>query len=115
MIALSGIGIFLGANDIRVETLMRHIDYVAGRVGPEHVGIGLDYVFEKLSADLPPGLSRDDWWPPGHEYDLDDMAIIPPESLPAITEALVAGGYEDNEILGILGGNYLRVAAATWA
>jgi membrane dipeptidase len=114
VIALSGIGIFLGCNDIRVDTLMRHIDYVAGRVGPEHVGIGLDYVFEKLSGDLPPGLSRDDWWPPGHDYDLDNMAIIPPESLPRITDALVAGGYEDAEILGILGGNYLRVAAATW-
>src|SRR5215472_378887 len=67
VIALSGIGIFLGANDIRVETLMRHIDYVAGRVGPQHAGIGLDYVFERLSADLPPGLSRDDWWPPGYD------------------------------------------------
>jgi len=114
VIALSGIGIFLGANDIRVEALMRHVDYVARRVGPQHVGLGLDYVFERGSADLPPGLVVGDWWPAGHEYDLDGMAIMPPESLPAITEALVERGFGDDEILGILGGNYLRVAATSW-
>ena len=56
VVALSGIGIFLGANDVRTETLLRHIDYVVERVGVDHVGIGLDYMFSRDVKDAPPGL-----------------------------------------------------------
>ncbi|HYB11199.1 MAG TPA: dipeptidase [Alphaproteobacteria bacterium] len=114
VIAVSGIGIFLGANDIRLETLVRHIDYIAERVGAAHIGLGLDYVFGALSGDLPAGSHPDEWWPPGNEYDLDDMAIVPPERFPEITEALLARGYSDIEVRGILGENMTRVARETW-
>ena len=114
VVALSGIGIFLGANDIRTETLLRHIDHVAGRVGTAHVGLGLDYVFGNLSADLPPGLDPADWWPPGNEYDLANIAIVPPERFPQITEALLKRGYAESDVRAILGENMLRVAKASW-
>lgn len=114
VVAISGIGIFLGANDIRIETLIRHIDYVVERVGPAHVGIGLDYVFGKLSGDVPPGTNPAEWWPPGNEYDIDNVSIVAPEQFPAITAALLSRGYAQADIRMILGGNMLRVARESW-
>jgi membrane dipeptidase len=114
VVAINGIGIFLGANDISVETLIRHVDYVAGRVGTAHVGLGLDYMFGELSGDLPPGSRAEEWWPPGNEYDVEDMKVMPPERFPAITEALLARNYGEDDVRAILGGNMARVARASW-
>jgi membrane dipeptidase len=114
VIGLSGIGIFLGRNDIRTETLLRHIDYVAQRVGTRHIGLGLDYVFESEHEDLPLGEDRELWWPSAHGYDPQTMAIIPPERLPEITEALLRHGFADDDVAGIMGENFLRVAEQTW-
>jgi len=114
VVAINGIGIFLGANDIRVDTLLRHVDYVVGRVGAAHVGLGLDYMFGELSGDLPPGSRSEEWWPPGNEYDVEDLKVVPPESFPAITEGLLARNYSEDDVRAILGGNMARVAAASW-
>jgi len=43
---ITGIGIFLGNNDVSTENYVRNIDYVVQMVGAEHVGIGLDYVYD---------------------------------------------------------------------
>jgi membrane dipeptidase len=114
VVAINGIGIFLGANDIRVETLLRHVDYVVGRVGIAHVGLGLDYMFGELSGDLPPTARSEEWWPPGNEYDVADMKVVPPEAFPEITEGLLARNYSEDDVRAILGGNMVRVAAASW-
>lgn len=116
VIGICGIGPFLGENDIRTETILRHIDYVADKVGPEHIGLGLDYVFHPEVDDLPPGERADKWWPRkfGYGQTQGPMQIVPPEQLPEIAEALVKGGYSASDIAGILGGNFLRAAEATW-
>ncbi len=114
VVGLSGIGVFLGDNDIRTETLMRHVDYLAERIGPRHIGFGLDYVFEPDHSDLPPGEDSEKWWPSTHGYNFDSLKIVPPEQLPEIAEALLARGFSEPEIAGMLGGNFLRAAAATW-
>src|SRR5262249_40884411 len=38
VVCLSGIGIFLGANDISTDTFLRHVDHVVELVGVDHVG-----------------------------------------------------------------------------
>ena len=43
VIGVVGVGTFLGNNDNSTEILIRHIDYIAELVGPEHVGLGIDY------------------------------------------------------------------------
>jgi membrane dipeptidase len=43
VIGLNGMGIFLGDNDISVDTMVRHVCYVCDLVGSEHIGIGFDY------------------------------------------------------------------------
>src|SRR5690606_16000592 len=43
VIGVNGIGIFLGGNEVSADALFRHIDYFVQLVGPQHVGLGLDY------------------------------------------------------------------------
>src|SRR5437899_4868586 len=69
VIGVNGIGLFLGG-DIETDSLLRHIDYLAAKVGPRHVGLGLDYSFVRDHSDLPPGEEAETWWPKSHGYDL---------------------------------------------
>jgi len=114
VIGVTGIGIFLGDNDNSTETMVRHIDYVAERVGPRHVGVALDFVFERGGDEYPQGFDRKVWWPPGNEYDTPNRRNVAPEQMPALTEALMKRGYAEADIRGILGENFLRVAAQSW-
>ena len=112
VVGINGIGIFLGDNDTRTETVVRHIDYVAELVGPEHVGIGLDYVFDHTELDIDLE-EMPDTFPSGFGYE-DGIDIVELHQLPEITEALLALGYGESVIRGILGENFLRVAERVW-
>ncbi len=108
VIGINGIGIFLGDNEISSEVFVRHVDYVAKRVGVEHVGIGMDYVFDQegLDADLQKyKLTFPDGW--GYE---PGIHCKPPEELPEVTAGLLELGYSEDDVRAILGGNLLRVA-----
>ena len=74
-----------------VDDLVDHIDHIAGVVGAKHIGIGSD--FDALPGPPPIGLE-----------DASKFANI--------TRVLVARGYGDEDILGILGGNFVRVFKA---
>jgi membrane dipeptidase len=112
VVCLSGIGDFLGSGGDSVEKLIRQIDYVANLIGPEHVGLGLDYVFDQEELED---------YKRGHpeSYPLINgtvprTAMIAPESLPAIAEGLIDIGYTDAQVQGALGHNNLRVARQVW-
>ena len=119
VVGIAGIGSFLGNNDIRTETIIRHVDYLAERIGTSHIGIGTDFEFSKKPghSDLPPGENPETWWPKTFDYgggSTGPNQIVPPEQLPEIADGLLRHGYKDADILGIIGGNFLRVAEATW-
>jgi membrane dipeptidase len=117
VVGINGIGLFLGDNDNTTETFIRHVVYVADLVGSRHVGLGLDYFNSDPAVNsLAPHITQDaEFWPPGNGYeDAVEMKVIEPERLPQITEALLDQNFSDDEVRGILGGNFLRVAQAVW-
>jgi membrane dipeptidase len=111
VIGINGIGRFLGENDNRTSTFIRHLDYVVQLVGPEHVAIGLDYVFD--TAELLEYVARfPSIYPP--EQFRSGYKLVEPERIPEIAEELVTLGYSEAAIKCIFGENVLRIAAAVW-
>jgi len=109
VIGINGIGDFLGGT--QSGKVIEHIEYVVNLVGPEHVGIGLDYVVDKQELiDYVEG--HPDVFPPDKIKDY--LAIVEPEQFPEFTELLYQKGYSEQVISGILGGNFMRVAKAVW-
>jgi membrane dipeptidase len=112
VVGLNGLGIFLGDNDASVPRFMRHLRHVVDTIGPQHVGLGLDYVFDQQEMD--------DWlaspsntWPPGYGY-VPGVRMLPPEVLPELVDAMLALGWRDADVRGVVGGNWLRVAEQVW-
>jgi membrane dipeptidase len=112
VMCINGIGIFLGENDNRTETIARHIDYAVNLIGVDHVGIGLDYVFdmEEMNASL---AAHAHIWPKGMGYE-PGIKLVAPEQLPELTELLLKKQYREDDIRKILGGNLMRVAEDVW-
>src|SRR4051794_8180447 len=78
--------------DTPITEIVRHVDYLAERMGVDHVAFGSDF----------------------------DGAVVPEElgglaGLPKLVAALGAAGYGDDAIAKITHGNWLRVLDATWS
>jgi membrane dipeptidase len=112
VIGINGVGLFLGQNDIGAENLVRHIDHVVQTVGPEHVGLGLDYVYDM--TELIEFVRQHPQQFPAHLGYADGVKFAPPETLEPLVAALFRRGYEAEHVRGILGGNFLRLARQVW-
>jgi membrane dipeptidase len=111
VMGMTGLSGFLGGEGATPKRLVDHIDHFANLVGPQHVGLGLDYVydmetFETFVARMP------DRYPPESGY--LEMRQLEPEEAPRITQELLGRGYGEKEIRGILGENWLRVCRELW-
>lgn len=102
------------ADEPTVEHVLDHIDYVTNLVGWQYVGIGSDFPFaapdEWGNARLAEHLlalgfsPKDGFANPKNLKGFDDY-----RDFPNITRGLVSRGYSDEQIGGILGGNFIRV------
>ena len=109
VVGINGIGDFLGGTSS--ELIVENIEYVMDLVGPEHVGIGLDYVIDKQEL-IEYIETYPDIFPPDKITDF--LSIVEPEQFPEFTELLCQKGYSEQIIRGILGENFLRVAGQVW-
>jgi membrane dipeptidase len=116
VVGINGVGNFLGRidghDDIRSETFARHVDHVVQLVGPKHVSIALDYVFDlgELEAYFE---QMKHTFPPEMGYSAKP-AFVAPEQLPEIVATLLGWGYREADLADILGGNLMRVARQVW-
>ncbi|MDT9598756.1 dipeptidase [Sphingosinicella rhizophila] len=108
---LTGLGVFIGGNDSSTPALVRQVDHVVQLVGPSHIGFGFDYVYDMpaLEAMMAPYADK---LPKGDGT--RNQQQVEPERLPAIVDALLAMNYSDEDIVAILGGNWLRVCEQVW-
>jgi membrane dipeptidase len=78
---------------VSLSLLIDHIEYIIKLVGVDYVGLGSD--FDGIESS---------------PLELNDVT-----GYPLITKALVARGYNKQDITKILGGNFLRVLKANEA
>jgi len=114
VVCATGVGAFLGPPDADLPaSFAEHLLHMVSVAGPAHVGIGLDYVFDR--SDLAEALAT-----MRHTFP-DDPAyarvpdFLPHAALPQVIARLLEAGLNETEIAGILGGNLRRVAETCWA
>lgn len=112
VIGLSGLAPFLGTNDDVTHALLEQLRYTIDLVGAEHVGLGLDYVFDRRELDeyvqqnphlFPAGMNLS-----------GGMGMVAPEAVSEIADGLARMNLSDSDIRGVLGGNWLRIATRVW-
>lgn len=114
--------------DLEGSTLnhyLDHIDYAVNLIGVDHVGIGLD-INEGLTPEDYYGVHKQTYEarfqadPTSHtrrKHPYEHYYVFGLETVSGIkyiTEGLVARGYSDQEIMKILGGNWLRYFRMIW-
>jgi membrane dipeptidase len=112
VVGINGVGPFLGDNDTRSETFVRHVDYAEQLIGPQHVALGLDHVFDQAVVDAGMAAMKG-LFPPELGYD-KGMNFVQPEQLEAIVDGLLRLGYAEENLRAILGGNLMRIARQVW-
>ena len=85
VIGINGVGVFLGENDASTAAIVRAIDYAVSVVGPEHVGLGLDYVFDQDELNAYLEANRDTFPPGGGYADYRPWHFVSPKQLAEIS------------------------------
>lgn len=112
VVGITGVGIFLGPNTPTLDAMTRHLEYAVDLVGIDHVGVSTDHSFD--AADFLAEI-RD------HPDSFDDsytrwgpIQWMAPEVFITLGAHLSQRGWGDSDIAAVLGGNFRRVAAASW-
>jgi len=110
---LTGLSIFTGDDDASPSKFAEQIDYIAQLVGPQHVGLGLDYIVD-LPAITADAAAHADKLPPDGGYTRSDMKQVELGAMPEVVDALLSKGYSDSDIGLVMGENWLRVMKEVW-
>ena len=106
-----------------LDDFIAHIDAIVGRVGIDHVGLGIDYYTgqagvasdEEALRGYNEAVRNGTWGtaypPPPHWY---PAGIESPRTLQNLTALLLERGYTPENLQKVLGGNWLRVMRAVW-
>ncbi|WP_067436361.1 dipeptidase [Nocardioides jensenii] len=99
---------FLAESGGTVDHLVDHIEHVASLIGMTGVGLGPDFVKE-VRTDTKPA-----WCDLAAAGDLGAPisyleGLEGPDGLPLVTEHLMARGWQESDIVAVLGGNVLRL------
>ncbi len=118
VMGITGVRMFVkGSEPTTVEDFLNHFDYVAKLIGPDHLGVGSDIDLDGYD-DMPPeeakrlrGSYKGSY---GFRDKIDIEGIDHPQRMFDLTEGLIRRKYTNDQILGILGGNFKRVLKQIW-
>ena len=118
VVCVNGIGRFLTDHAAGTSAILDCIDYLADRIGPRQVGLGLDYAYpDDGMNEFPFGIDRNYWWPAEQGYGVSGLQGVKcarPEQIPEILEGLDKSGYGDPDRRAIMGLNMHTLAASVW-
>ena len=100
-----------------IEDVLDHFDYVAKMIGVEHVGIGSDIDldgYDDMPADQYKRLKESYKGSYAFREKIDVEGLDHPKRMFDLTEGLIRRRYNDADIGGILGGNFVRVLGECW-
>jgi membrane dipeptidase len=107
-IGINGVGMFLGCDGPAIpRSMARHAAHVAAIAGADRVGLGLDFMYLE-GSDYAFFHNTRQRWPRG--YPEPPWPFLQPERFGDLVAELEAVGFARDEIKGVLGANYLRLA-----
>ena len=119
VMGITGIRMFVKDREpTTIEDYVDHFDHVRDLIGVEHLGVGSDADLHGYD-DMPPDeyealkASYKDSYAFRDKIDIE--GVDHPKRMFDLTEALIRRGYSDDDVRGILGGNFQRVLGAIWA
>lgn len=116
VIGVTGYGYFLPDRPSTAVALADCVTYVRDLVGPDHVGVGLDYSPSdpKDTSDADDLAAHPDFWPPADYTAVWPMHDASPGVFAQLAALLLERGWSNGELRKVLGENFLRVARAVW-
>jgi len=119
VMGITGVRMFVKDKEpTTVEDIVDHIDHVAKLVGIEHVGIGSDSDlrgYDRMPADQLKQLRAAYKASYAFRERIDTDGFDHPQKVYDLTDALLRRGYSDANVEAVLGGNFRRLLASTWA
>ena len=114
VICVNFIGGFLNADgDARPARIAEHIQHIADLTNRESVCAGSDYVYN-YAGTLDWILRNPEQFPPSMGYATPSHMGMPGEIWGVVRYLQDENGWTDEEIVGLIGGNLLRVYQANW-
>jgi membrane dipeptidase len=119
VMGITGVRMFVTAKEpTTIEDVLNHYDHVAKLVGVEHLGVGSDidlYGYDALPDPMRKALHAG--YKASYAFrDKDDIeGVNHPKRFYDIAQGLIRRGYSDNDIAGVLGGNFQRVLTKIWS
>ncbi|MDF1653880.1 MAG: membrane dipeptidase [Coxiellaceae bacterium] len=111
VVGINGISIFMNDKNSLLNEVVNNIEYVCSLVGDDHVGLGLDYVFDHKKT-LKLTMLHPEAFPNRKQY--QNIRMIEPTSITQIINELAMRKFSNESIHKILGRNFLRVAKQVW-
>lgn len=115
VIGVNGVGLFLSSarSDASAEAIARHVNHYAELVGPEHVGMGLDSVYDlKFYIEGFARKNMDRYRTGGYFKGTPQFAGV--NVIPRLAALLLASGWSVADVRGFLGENWLRILERIW-
>lgn len=119
VMGITGVRMFVKADEpTTVENVLDHFDHVKKLVGPEFLGVGSDidlFGYDAMPAKERAALHASYKSTYGFREKDDIEGLNHPRRMFDLTEGLIRRGYTNDEIHGILGGNFRRVLGKIWS
>ena len=119
VMGITGVRMFVRRTEpTTIEHVIDQFDYVKKLIGSEHLGVGSDMDldgYDDLPAPMLASLRRSYDTSYAFRDKIDIEGLDHPKRMFDLTDALIRRKYSDDEISGILGGNFIRVLTQIWS